>query len=372
MNPRKSNKKKTSYFKTRSGKCLILLLIFCILLSVLSRFPEIIENYYALGIYPLIAAGLRISFGWLPFSLGDILYTLLGIFVLWRLIRFIRTILKKRWTRAYGFKSLYTTLYVCGILYALFYLLWGLNYSRQGIAHQLALTVTQNYTTQELQNLTTTLLQKTNHDRRQLGSPIELPNHKTLFNQAVTSYRHIQRKYPFLAYRHRSIKVPVYNTLGSYLQYTGYYNPFTGEAQVNTALPGILLPYVACHEMAHQLGYATEDEANFVGFLAATASTDPLFQYSTHLELFRYANSELWYRDSNMARSNYKQLDTLVKEDLKHLQQFFIAHENPIGKLTTKIYGLFLKANKQPQGLDTYDQVTAWLLAYRKKNLEQK
>ena len=69
MNPRKSNKKKTSYFKTRSGKCLILLLIFCILLSVLSRFPEIIENYYALGIYSLIADGLRISFGWLPFSL---------------------------------------------------------------------------------------------------------------------------------------------------------------------------------------------------------------------------------------------------------------------------------------------------------------
>lgn len=372
MKGRRQAKKKRSYFKTRSGKGLILIFVFCILLTVLSGFPAVIETYYSKGIYPVIAAGLRISFGALPFSLGDILYTLLGIFILWRLIRFIKTIVKKRWTRDYGFKSLYTTLYVGSLLYGLFYLLWGLNYSRLGIASQLDLTVTKDYTTQELQSLTTSLLQKTNYDRRQLGSPVELPNHKTLFNEAEASYRHIREKYPFLAYRHRSIKVPVYNALGAYLQYTGYYNPFTGEAQVNTALPGILLPYVACHEMAHQLGYASEDEANFVGFLAATASTDPLFQYSTHLELFRYANSELWYRDSNMASSNYKQLDTLVKEDLKHLQAFFIAHENPIGKLTTKIYGLFLKANRQPQGLDTYDQVTAWLLAYQKKYKERK
>lgn len=356
-----------AFFQTRSGKCLIILLSCCIGLSIAGRFPAFIESYYSLGLYPFIAGALRISFGWVPFSLGDILYTLLGIFIVWRLLRFIRTIIKRRWTRSYGFKSLMTTLYVGSVLYVLFYLFWGLNYSRLGIAHQLGLTVTKDYSTEELQNLTQNLLKKTNRDRLQLGNPIELPNHKTLFNGAVQSYQHLMKQYPFLAYHHRSIKVPVYNALGGYLQYTGYYNPFTGEAQVNTALPGILLPYVACHEMAHQLGYATEDEANFVGFLAATSSTDPIFQYSTHLELFRYANSELWYRDSNMARSNFNQLDTLVKQDLAHLKAFFDAHENPVGRFTTKLYGLFLKANQQPQGLDTYDQVTAWLLAYQKK-----
>ena len=244
MNRRPSGKKKTPYIKTRSGKCLILLLVFCILLSVLSRFPAVIERYYAQGIYPLIATGLRICFGWLPFSLGDLLYTLLGIFIGWRLIRFTRTIIKKRWSRQYGCTSLYTALYVMTVLYALFYALWGLNYSRLGIARQLQLTVTQDYTTQELQTLTLSLLRKTNHDRLQLGTPIEMPNHQTLFNEAETSYRLIEKKYPFLAYRHRSIKVPVYNALGGYLQYTGYYNPFTGEAQVNPALPGILLAYV--------------------------------------------------------------------------------------------------------------------------------
>jgi len=364
---RKRPKDRRPYLKTRSGKGLIGLWLFCLLLWGLSRYPVLIEDYYALGLYPFISGILRIGFGWLPFSLGDLIYTLLILFILWRIIRFIRVLVKKQWTRAYGFKSLYTTLWTVGLIFALFYFFWGLNYSRLGIASQLHLNVSSDYNTEELQTLTQTLLKKTNHDRRQLGSPIVLPNAKTLFNGAIQAYQQIDHKYPFLAYHHRSIKVPIYNALGGYLQYTGYYNPFTGEAQVNTALPGILLPYVACHEMAHQLGYASEDEANFVGFLAATASSDPLFQYSTHLELFRYANSELWYRDSNLSRANYKQLDTLVKQDLVHLQAFFEAHENPVGRFTTKIYGLFLKANKQPQGLDTYDQVTAWLLAYQKK-----
>ncbi len=58
--------------------------------------------------------------------------------------------------------------------------------------------------------------------------------------------------------------------LGNYLGFTGYYNPFTGEAQVNTTVPQFLLPNIALHEMGHQIGYAKEDEANFSAYLAAS------------------------------------------------------------------------------------------------------
>ncbi|HTN35744.1 MAG TPA: DUF3810 family protein, partial [Arachidicoccus sp.] len=66
-------------------------------------------------------------------------------------------------------------------------------------------------------------------------------------------------------------------------------------------------------------------------------------------------------------KSNFDQLHPWVKEDLKHLKAYFKAHENPFEKISTKLYGWFLKANQQPQGLNTYDEVTAWLLAYQKK-----
>lgn len=363
----RKKKRQQPFFKQRKNQVLTALVILCLLITVFSRFPGPVENYYALGLYPFISGSLRIIFGSLPFSLGDILYTLLALFVIWRVFRFCRRLFKKAITRDYLIKSAYTLLFLCMGIYLLFNILWGLNYNRQGIASQLNLQADTSYTGAALDTLAVDLLEKTNRYRKKLGQPVTFPNHHTLFNEARQAYQAVNKIYPFLNYQHKSIKVPVYNTLGSYLGYSGYYNPFTGEAQVNTVLPDILLPYVTCHEMAHQLGYATEDEANFVGFLSATSSGDPLFKYSTYLELFRYANNELWYRDSNLAKANYEQLHPWVKEDMAHLRAYFKAHENPFERLTDIFYGWFLRANQQPQGLATYDKVTAWLLAYRRK-----
>ena len=95
--------------------------------------------------------------------------------------------------------------------------------------------------------------------------------------------------------------------------FTGYYNPFTGEAQVNTTVPKFLLPYITLHEIGHQLGYAKEDEANFSGYLAAVDSHDTLFQYSTYLDLFVYANREVFYFDSTASKLAAAQLVPEVK-----------------------------------------------------------
>jgi hypothetical protein len=35
--------------------------------------------------------------------------------------------------------------------------------------------------------------------------------------------------------------------------------------------------------------------------------------------------------------------------------------------LIWKVYGRYLKANRQPQGIVTYSEVTAWLMAYAEK-----
>jgi hypothetical protein len=51
---------------------------------------------------------------------------------------------------------------------------------------------------------------------------------------------------------------------------------------MNYQMPVFNRPFVACHEMSHQMGYGAEDEANFVGFLAATGSDDRLLRYSAY------------------------------------------------------------------------------------------
>ena len=69
----------------------ILLPIQILLIEWASKHPEFIETYYSNGIYRYISKFLRIVFGWLPFSTGDLLMVF-GVFILIRfLYRLIRT-----------------------------------------------------------------------------------------------------------------------------------------------------------------------------------------------------------------------------------------------------------------------------------------
>ena len=102
------------------------------------------------------------------------------------------------------------------------------------------------------------LLQKANETKMgayQLKKPFILMK-KIFFKRAKGCYEVAEKEYPFIQYKSTSVKPSLYGWLGNYFGFTGYYNPFTGEAQVNTTVPKFLLPYITLHEIGHQLGYA--------------------------------------------------------------------------------------------------------------------
>ena len=75
----------------------------------------------------------------------------------------------------------------------------------------------------------------------------------------------------------------------SYMGYSGYLNPFTLESQVNAKMPIQSLITTSLHETAHQMGYASEKEANFIAYLSAIKSKDPYIQYAgtfLHLDIY--------------------------------------------------------------------------------------
>ncbi len=343
-----------------------ILFILCLLIKIFSFSPEIVEQYYSDGIYIGISRTLRRLFGWLPFSIGDVLYAVAVIWLLILFIRFIRWLFSKKKTKQVFYSGCRKALQFVLIVYVIFNLFWGLNYDRKGIAYQLDLQP-QKGSVEDLQKLTDSLLHKINFVRKALPENVLYLSNHANFSQAVAAYQNAQQQYTFLNYTNPSTKASFYSLLGNYLGFSGYYNPFTAEAQVNTRVPAFLVPYITCHEMAHQLGYATEDEANFAGYLAAKSSHNLQFQYSVYFDLFNYANGELFIHDSMAARNNYKQLDTLVKKDIHTYRQFLRDYKNPLEPLITKLYGGYLKANNQPEGIETYSKVTMWLIAYQKK-----
>ncbi|HEX8462296.1 MAG TPA: DUF3810 domain-containing protein, partial [Segetibacter sp.] len=275
----------------------IFLLIISILIKIASNFPIWIENNYSRGAYPKIALFFRTIFGWLPFSVGDILYTATGVYLLVIFVIFVK-ILFTRPFREINFKKILVRLFFILItIYIYFNLSWGLNYNRPGIAYQLKLKP-EIHNEQELKMITALLLDKVNENRLFLGpKPLKTKPYPEVFKEAKMAYQASASIFPFMSYNTESVKRSLYGRMGNFLGFLGYYNPFTGEAQLNLTQPRFLIPYVSCHEMAHQLGYASESEANFVGYLAAVHSPDTLFHYSTYFDLFNYANHELYLRD---------------------------------------------------------------------------
>ncbi len=346
---------------------IISLLIIIVLIKMFSLNSFWVEKYYALSFFPWFSHLLRIITGWLSISIGDLLYLFIGIWLLYKFIRFlISVILKKRKGKSLG-KTAVTILVTGMFIYIIFNIFWGLNYNRKGIAYQLNLD-TAKYTFTDLKRIEQLLLAKVNESKQALISKHQIyPGKKDLFLKARDCYKQIESTYPFLKYQKASTKSSLFSWWGNYLGFTGYYNPFSGEAQVNTTVPQFIQPYTTCHEIAHQLGYAKEDEANFVGYLSATNSTDTLFRYSAYLDLFLYANRQVFFIDSVSAKQKYLQLSPAVKADLKEWKEFLIRYRSPLDVFITWAYGKYLKANQQPNGMSTYNEVIADVIAFYKK-----
>src|SRR5690606_30790577 len=106
-------------------------------------------------------------------------------------------------------------------------------------------------------------------------------------------YDRVSSQHPEFNFTTPSINNSLYSTPLSYMGFAGYLNPFTGEAQVNSLLPKYNFATTAAHEMSHQIGYASESEANFIGYLASVSHEDAYIRYSGYSFALKYCLSTL-------------------------------------------------------------------------------
>jgi hypothetical protein len=255
-------------------------------------------------------------------------------------------------------------------IYLVFQLSWGLNYDRSGVARQMGLDV-KPYTAKELYTLAGHLKQRLNYSAAAVDTARrqDYLKNRVLFDTTARAYANLGEQYSFLKYPFPSIKSSLFSGIGYYIGFTGYYNPFTGEAQLNNTVPVFLRPFIVSHEIAHQLGYAKENEASFVAYLNCSASSNPEFRYSVYFELYRNALAELGRSPLKDSLGTIKgNLHPLVVKDSKELDAYLEKHRNLIEPFITKIYDRYLRLNNQPKGKATYNEVLLWLIAHLKKN----
>ncbi len=353
-----------------------LLLALALGIFLFSFFSLQVERFYSTGLYPAIATTQRMIFRRIPFSVGDLIYIAVTIRLLISLVKWIIRLARKQYSLENLKQAVFRLVKDILWIYIVFKLIWGLNYDRMGIEYQLGISK-EIYTKEEVTVLTNQLIDKLNECRRQIKDTVlPQPALDTIYREAFRSYQTASYQFDFLNYSNRSIKGSLFSRIGDYMGFSGYYNPFTGEAQVRTDIPRMLIPFTTCHEMAHQLGYASESEANFVGYLACSVSSDVYFRYSVYNDLFSYAQGEeifMYGKGSdyeafeNVVQYNKTHLDSLVKKDRREVREFFNKRKNRISPAISDLYDQYLKMNKQTKGIESYNEVIGWLIAYQKK-----
>ena len=276
----------------------VLLCLVALSLYMATYFPLFIEQYYSTHIYFKINAVQQALFGWLPFSIGDVLYAVVIISLVYKMVLFFIDLFNKKVNTLYLKNVAISVFKTILITYILFMIFWGLNYERLGITHQTNIDA-KPYTTEQLCYTTYAIIAQLNACKQQIKAIKNVDTTGNKNNQYIAqTYLQAATKYPFLNHKISATKTSLFSAVSSYINFSGYYNPFTAEAQVTTNFPYQLLPFTQCHEVAHQLGYASESEANFVAFLVAQNSNNYVVKYAALLEMFLYCKHELMLRNT--------------------------------------------------------------------------
>jgi hypothetical protein len=358
------------YWYRRVLKQLQWVIIAALLIFIVGLNSAFVEIVYTQNLYQYISLSLRFISGLIPFPVGDILYLLLVLYMLWRVLSVVKRLFSRRLTKDDAVQGSVVVLRLILVLYIVFKLLWGLNYSRPPIHTQLGIA-NEKYNKKELIALGNFLINRINQVQaaRPSGGHAKYTLSE-LRGGAVAAYAGLAQQNAFFTYRQPVVKKVLNTWVVTKNGLEGYYNPLSGEANMNMRIPAANLPFVTCHEIAHQLGVGREDEANLVGYLVSTSSTDLNFQYSGYYAVLRSVLLEIQFSAPEGYEKLVKKLNPQTIVDFKLEREFWMHYNSDMYMYMGVALDSFLKLNNQDKGIDSYQDIVIWLYNIHKSELE--
>src|SRR5690606_2406176 len=120
----------------------------------------------------------------------------------------------------------------------------------------------------------------------------------------------------------------------------------------------------ANHEMAHQIGYASESEANFIGFLASIKNDDLYIQYSGYTLALRYCLRSIEIRDEKQLEELLPTINYGILMNIKESNDFWEQYQSFIEQGFEFFYHNFLKMNRQEEGMESYSRFVDLMVNY--------
>lgn len=301
----------------------------------------------------------------IPFSVGDLLYMVAGGALAFSIVRWVYYLVKFGTHKHKLALSVFTTINIALFSYLLFFVGWGANYYKRPLEEHWKIG-TQSARREDSADIVA--FDRYLVDRLNATAPLyKALEFEDINERSVAYYRQ------FTDSKVKSYGLKVKSSLfGFFLErmaVEGYYNPFTGEGQVNKELPSFTLPFVICHEMAHQAGVAAEEDANLMAYNLSTTVNDPAFNYSAYFNLWLYTNNRLYYLDSAMASGFKRQLNKLTLSHIEILKQLNKKYHSQLSEYSSDLYDSYLKMQNQKDGIRSYSNValSAWQLELKRQ-----
>jgi len=318
-----------------------------------------------------------------PFSIMEIVCTVLGVFLIYYIIKSIRDTSRRREKWKLLGKRLLPILVAACYIWCMFCWFWNSGYHGTGFAAKNGfegggvaaadlIAVTEMFA--EMANELSILVER-DADGRYVS------NQRDMFEQSVTVYRNISNEFPGLSGRLYPPKAMLYSWFMSIAGYTGLYFALTGEVMINSHPPGAFMPSTVAHEHAHHLGIFAEDEAEFIGILACVKSENTVFEYAGYMNGLNRLLNALAAEDADAWHRIVNGLTEEVNNDRQELFEFWAAQKisntgfrfwdnfltavkETTNDAVNTIYDNYLRSQNQELGVKSYGACVDLLVEY--------
>lgn len=336
-----------------------------------AEWPAATEQVYARGVYPWIHRVQTSVSRLAPVSCGELLFVALAGLVVFRAARFVRNWRRRQVPRLEAaLQELSSAARLAVWLYVIYLGAWAYNYARLPYAHGTELVV-RDASADELDAAAREWLQRATELRKELPEDAEgvvvLSSDFERHARAIAdAWARAAELDPRFAGPTPVLRAASASRLMTAAGITGIYWPFTGEPHVNVLAPLPQRVFAALHEVAHERGFAREDEANYLAVKVGASSTDRELAYSAALMAFLHLRRSL--NAADFARGLNLNLETVggVQRDLKAIQKFWAAPSKAVQTVrdvSSKVNDTYLKVQGQTQGVRSYGRMVDLLLA---------
>ena len=336
---------------------------------LLSNSPEIIERYYAQGLFLGIRRVIDSTVGFLPIPLIYLFFLVLIFFIVKKIRNLIRNHVSAKLTIVNILFSLVTFLF--GLVF-FFLVLWGFNYGRLPLEQKLKIKP-QPLSLTELKTELDWTHQEVVNARNQIPNhsiaPIDASFLPTDIENEIRTI--VKNELYQLGYktagnvRGRLLKPKgVLMRIGT----SGVYFPWVGECNIDSGLHPVQIPFTLAHEFFHGYGFTDEGTCNFLAYLACMHSDNPVFQYSGQLGYWRYLASSYRRMDSENYKTYFETIPKGVLNDIIAIDEEIDKYPDIFPDFRDAFYDTYLKTQGISEGMKNYSRIVMLAKAWREKS----